>query len=98
MPEHSRTMVEQMMEEYNGERPNSAGPLPPADGLFAVENDRDAVAKMLAAADALETQTYDPCSDGAEFLDYANVVQRTRANILSSLEVSDQMLVDAQRR
>jgi len=98
MPEHSRSMVEKMMEEYNGERPNSSGPLPAEEGLFRVEDDRDAVAKMLAAADALEVQTYDPCSDGAEFLSYANVVQRTRASVLSSLEVSDQMLVNAQRR
>lgn len=94
MPEHSRAMVEKMMEEYNGERPNSAGPLPPAEGLFAAEQDRDAVAKLMAAAEGMEMQTYDPCNDGAEFLSYANVVQRTRA----SLEVSDQMLVSAARR
>lgn len=77
MPEHSRLLVEQLMaEEY--EHPNTS---PPEED--APEDDgKDAVARILAAADALEA--HDPligANDHHRFLSYDNVVQRSRAKI-----------------
>jgi len=72
LPEHSRALVEKLFEEQEH-----------ATTDLDDEDDKDAVAKMLAAASALETQELDPLArvDNAEFLSYANVVQRSRASL-----------------
>jgi len=74
MPEHSRLLVEQLMKEMEErERPAS---LSPDEEALDDDNGKNAVANMLAAADALDTQ--DGLTGGADYLSYDNVVQRSR--------------------
>jgi len=94
LPEHSRALVEKLMEEEDiarhcadeitrlvEERDKAHEPAstPPAEETL--EDDRDAVAKMLAAADALGTEDLDPLGGGRDYLSYENVVQRSRASL-----------------
>jgi hypothetical protein len=82
MPEHSRALVEKLMEEHE-EKLNEFRVDSPVEEV--VEDDKDAVAKMLAAADALDAQEFDPFTrPAADFLSYENVVQRSRATLEAS--------------
>jgi len=82
MPEHSRLMVEKLMEELEEmERPKVPAQDQDTPPLEEEDDDPDAVARMLAAADALDAQELEPAAGMAApgYLSYESVVQRSRA-------------------
>jgi hypothetical protein len=83
LPEHSRLLVEKLMQEQ--QQPQS--PLDTAaenEAVRASEDGKDAVARILAAADALDAQEFDALTgvrDYKDYLSYESVVQRSRATL-----------------
>lgn len=90
MPNHSKSLVDKLMEEMEeleqrNKQPETVVEKEDAEDTRRqeAEFDRDAVVKMLAAADALDTcspQDLAPlASDGGGYMSYENVIQRSRA-------------------
>jgi hypothetical protein len=90
LPEHSRALVEKLMEDYEQEtlcfgrdlqQQAHAVEIKREDETSTALDDKDAVAKMLAAVEALDAQDGDPlgCAMNYQYLSYDNVVQRSRA-------------------
>lgn len=85
LPEHSRALVEKLMEELGDLENKAAAPeqyqretSPPAEE--DVDDDKDAVARILAAADALDVAPT-MAAQHRDYLCYDNVIQRSRATL-----------------
>jgi len=85
MPEHSRLLVEKLMEELEDLENKAAAPMqdqrdtsPPVEE--DADDDKDAVARILAAADALDVAPT-MAAPHRDYLCYDNVIQRSRATL-----------------